>query len=156
MLRVLISKNIPLTSVDDWTRNICLPKSLEKLRKGFFRSRYAKTNGAHFRCFASECITAVMMLGLFLDVVVAPLDLGLEVHVQCFTLLRIMILVLQDGNTSSLPCFEQSARTHHTLFNQVYWNLSKNKLHGIMHIVDAWKNGRNSSLASGPSGVTGL
>jgi hypothetical protein len=150
MLRVLISKNIPLTSVDDWTRNICLPKSLEKLRKGFFRSRYAKRDGAHFRCFASECITAVMMLGLFLDVVVAPLDLGLEVHLQCFTLLRIMITLLQDGNFSSLPCFEQAARTHHTLFNHVYWNLSKNKLHGIMHIVDAWKRWEKLLSCFGP------
>ena len=91
-----------------------------------------------------------MMLGLFLDVVVAPLDLGLEVHLQCFTLLRIMITLLQDGNFSSLPCFEQAARTHHTLFNQIYWNLSKNKLHGIMHIVDAWKRWQKLLSCFGP------
>ena len=110
-----------------------------------------KKNGAHFRCFASECITAVMMLGLFLDVVVAPLNLGLEVHLQRFTLLRIIILLLQDGNASSLPCFEQSPRTHHTLFNHVYWNLSKNKLHGVMHIVDAWKRWRKLLSCFGPA-----
>ena len=80
-----------------------------------------------------------MLLGLFLDVVIAPLQIpSLVDHLDCFKLLVCIVSILQEGNRARIPELRRALHTHHILFARLYPQCVKTKLHFGMHIVDCW------------------
>ena len=72
MVLTLEGHGIDRNNVDEWFANVKVPTGFTKLRHHFFRDRIVNKTDAHIRGFASEMLSCVVLMGLFLDVVVAP------------------------------------------------------------------------------------
>ena len=92
-LRELVNAGIPLKQLDEFCTHILVPSTRSNLTSGFFRGRIVDKNGAHMRAFASEMITAVQSLGIFIDVVSKPAS-AIPAHVACFDRLREIVGLL--------------------------------------------------------------
>ena len=57
--------DISAEDIDLWCRDVHLPLSMTRLSKTFFRDRIVQRAGAHMRAFASEVLTAFVLLGFF-------------------------------------------------------------------------------------------
>ena len=105
-----------------------------------FQDRVVNKAGAHIRAFANEMLSAIVLLGLFLDVVVAPMkNTALEDHLACFTLLVCMVAILQKGDIKNIWILRTAMHSHHILFSMLYPECVKTKLHIGQHIADCWE-----------------
>ena len=126
--------------IDKWCSSVKMPQGFTKLKKTFFADRVVKAKDAHIRAFAAEVLSAISLLGLFLDVVVAPMKLaGLDDHLACFTLLVCLVAILQKGDLKDIPNFRVGVHSHHTLFISLYPDCFKTKGHAFQHVADAWE-----------------
>jgi hypothetical protein len=83
-------------------------------------------------------LTAVMLFGFFVDFVVRDMAVeALQPFIDCFDLLRIMLVIFQRGNSNDLPTLRGAMHPHHELYMQLYHPIAK--LHGQIHIVDYWE-----------------
>jgi hypothetical protein len=90
--------------------------------------------------FASEMMSAIPIVGLFLDVVLKPTGKLVD-HVHCFDKLRMIIAhiargdrAVQDSDTIMVLLQE-----HHILYHRLYPDCVKPKLHYLKHAVECIK-----------------
>ena len=126
-------------AIDEWVASITLPKGYTKLKKTFFVDRIVKKPTGHIRAFAAEMLTAIVVLDMFLEIVVAPMNIAaLTDHISCFTLLACLTAILQKGDIAQVPDFRTAVRSHHILFLQLYEDVFKTKGHALHHVADDW------------------
>ena len=120
---------ITLDDIDEWKNGVVLPKGVTKLKPNFFRDRIVEAPGRHIRAFASEVLTCVMLLGVFVDIVLVnehdPDNMGLappalQPYLDCFALLRILLNIFERGDINYLNTCRQTMHTHHILFARLY------------------------------------
>ena len=107
-----------------------------KLCRDFFATRIVRKNESHIKAFASECIDAVVVLSLFIDLVVEPAGTIPE-HVRCFRLLEdiVKILFKPDDIMLNVDTLEETMRNHQERYNGLgYKQIPTN--HYTRHIVD--------------------
>ena len=133
--------NLDITDVDLWISAVTLPRGMCKLpSKTFFADRVQPYRNRNIKVFAAECLTAVMLMGFFIDAIVAPLCIdGLQQVISCFTLLRIILVILQRGDIADLELLRESVQMHHELFLICFPDCVKPKLHQVSHIYHFWK-----------------
>ena len=133
----LMSLGLLLPDLDAWMQGVTVPAGMTKLRKKYFQERIVERADAHIRAFASEMLSAITFLGLFVDVMVKP-DAAEELapYLACFDLLRVMMAILQSGNLRDAPTLQAAMQAHHELYIQLYHRIPK--LHSQPHIVDFW------------------
>ena len=125
--------------IDEWVAAITLPKGYTKLRKTFFVDRIVTKPTGHIRAFAAEMLTAIVVLDMFLDIIVAPMNIAaLTDHISCFTLLACLTAILQKGDIAQVPDFRIAVRSHHIMFLQLYEDVFKTKGHALHHVADDW------------------
>ena len=137
LVLLLVSHGLELLLLDAWVEKVRMPKGLTRLPKNYFKQRIVHTEGRHIRAFASEVLSAVTLLGFFLDVVVkgdASPDLSLSL--QCFDLLRIILAILQRGDPKNIPTLQTAMQAHHELYLKLYHPIPK--IHMQVHVVDFW------------------
>ena len=83
-------------------------------------------------------LTAIMLMGLFLDIVIVPLGI-LGEHVDCLKMLVAIISLLQVGDISRTSELRTAIHTYHVLFFRLYPQCAKTKLHALQHVVDSWE-----------------
>ena len=89
-----------------------------------------------------------MLLGFFIDAVISPLLLlanvtpamaSLQPHIDCFALLRVILVMLQRGINDEIDDCLEAMQTHHRLFFRLYFSCMKAKIHLQVHVVDMWR-----------------
>lgn len=146
-LLALKASGIALASVDEFCNTVCVPSGWSKLTKSFFKDRVVENLDAHMKAFASEMLSAIVVLGIFVDAVVRPTG-KLADHVACFDCLRTLVLILKrgDGACPLVAELQRQLRLHHDLFVVLYPACVKPKLHYLKHCVDCiGRFGRNLS-----------
>ena len=113
--------NFSATDIDTWVSAVQRPKGMTPIRRSFFATRIVRRVGAHDRAFASEVLTAVVMLGFSLDVMVRPLAEAdaanyeeLLERLACFDLLRVILTILTRGDIKDWETFRDALYTHTT------------------------------------------
>ena len=140
LLLVLEDTNIPRTAVDEWCTSVVKPAGFTKLKKTFFQDRVVTKRSAHIRAFASEMLSAITLMDMFLEFVVAPLQIpALETHIACFTLLVCIIAILQKADINDIGDLRTAIHSHHVLFMELYPACAKTKLHAGQHVADSWE-----------------
>ena len=135
VLRRVVTVGIPLEKVDVFSKFVKFPG-----RTGFsahFADRVADGDGHHIRAFASEMICMVIIVGLFLDSVIAPTgELGPEI--KCFRLLGRIIYQLRLGDEvrGRLVLLRSLIVAHHKLAVSLYPECVRPKLHYMLHLCD--------------------
>ena len=128
---------VSLASIDEFCSNVSMPASRAKLSRTFFQDRVVPRPDSHIKAFASEMLTVVQVLGIFLDAVVRPAGV-LQNHIVCFDLLReiAMTLVRGDDVAKTISRLRQAVKSHHELFAELYPDHIRPKLHYLKHVVD--------------------
>ena len=83
MLRIIDNTDVILQDLDTFAKNIACPRSWGKLAPTFFQDRIVHEVSAHMRAFASEVLLAVDILGLLVEMVLAPTG-KLSAEIECF------------------------------------------------------------------------
>jgi hypothetical protein len=136
----LVTHGVALESIDEWIQAAQRPSTLAKLPKTFFQERVVRKRKAHIKGFAAECLSAIVMLGFFLQVVVAPMGIvQLQDNLDCFALLVCMVKLFQQADYTTIDSLRACLQTHHTLFRKCYPLCLKPKVHAAQHILDSWK-----------------
>ena len=130
-LLALDRHGITCDEVDAFVRD-CKGVQLPKI---FFAERVVRKDSAHIKAFASECIDAVRVLGLFTELVVVPSGRMVE-DAECLRLMVEIVKLL--SKTDDVPCnvdlLEDLLARHQVLYNGLYHTVPKN--HFTRHIVD--------------------
>ena len=136
----LCSCNIDIGDIDNWIEQVRLPRGYCKLKKKFFATRIRKSRKAHIKAYASEVLTATMLLHFFVQVVVKPEAIeAMMMHLACFDLLQALISTLQmEGGREAADRLAELCRLHHELFNVLYPLCRKPKGHAAAHIAAFW------------------
>ena len=131
---------VAIADLDAFCKNVSVPSSCSKLRHTFFEDRVVLGSGSHIKAFASEMMSAIPIVGLFLDVVLKPTGKLVD-HVHCFDKLRMIIAhiargdrAVQDSDTIMVLLQE-----HHILYHRLYPDCVKPKLHYLKHAVECIK-----------------
>ena len=140
MVMKLVSDGLDLSDLDAMSRQIKLPKGMTRLKPRFFQERVS-TSGrlrSHLRAFASETLTAVMVLGFIIDLTIREnASDELQRYILCFDLLRIILCILQRGDINELATFKDAMQTHHNEYMMLYHRIPK--LHAAHHVVHMWR-----------------
>ena len=68
------------------TSGVKLPLGVTKISKRFWSDRIVDRPMSHIKAFASEMLTAIVLLGFFVDLVVKPRDIAaLREQLDCLT-----------------------------------------------------------------------
>ena len=126
-----------LESLDKFSQTVTMPKTQPPLSKRFFRDRYVPGGCRHIKAFASETMTCVEVLGIYLDQVLG--DSGaLAAEHTCFKLLRRLTWLFKLGDALGkdrhLQDLEETfAKYHDMAVNQFH---TTQKIHYARHIED--------------------
>ena len=135
-----ICNAIPGFSLDDldaFAKTVTLPKATTKLSKHFFRYAMVDKDNAHMRCFASEVLTTVVVLGIFIAMVVRPMGILIK-ECEAFDEMAIVLACFQRKATADCQRAFEATRRHHVLFIELYWECAKPKLHYCMECILSW------------------
>jgi hypothetical protein len=140
LVLVLGDHGITRDDIDEWCNSVKLPLGHTRLKKHFFRDRVVDNRNRCIRAFASEVITAMTLLKLFLDIVVAPLkNPDLQPYIDCHNLLWNIIGILKTGDKRAIPQLRIAVHSHHILFARLYPQCMKTKIHAAAHVADYWE-----------------
>ena len=64
--------DISAGDIDEWIFSVNAPRGMKTLPRRFFATRIVPRRNAHIRAFAAETLSAITLLGFFVDVVVQP------------------------------------------------------------------------------------
>ena len=103
----------------------------------FFRDRVVNKDQAHMRAFASEVISVISALGIFVDVVVKPSGV-VAANVVCFDRLREIVGLLTSGDQAvkNVDVLKRTLLAHHDCYAMLYPQCMKPKIHYLKHAVD--------------------
>ena len=98
--------------------------------------RLRKKPNKHIKMFANECMTWILIVGVWAEVRLLP-DGLLEAEVHCFFLLvRILYLLSKESKTfERLELLEALLLQHHREFFALYPEACKIKAHWVLHIA---------------------
>lgn len=140
-VRAIIAHNtdgvsFTLKQLDEFSASVRMPRRHHSLTKDFFARRVVNGDSHHIKAFASEVLTAVMILGLFIDAVLKPIGI-LTRHVQCFDCLRVIVDLFCSGDAAleKLNLLQAQIGEHHKLFLSLYPTCAKPKLHYLWHVL---------------------
>ena len=136
--------NLSLADIDTWVVSVRKPKGLTPISKKFFQTRIVQRAGAHVRAFGAEVLSAVVLLGFFIDAVVRDLvdtdPVGyaeLQDRICGFDLLRVILTILQRGKLEDVQTYRDALSAHNPIYAKYYHLIPK--LHGSVHIADLWE-----------------
>jgi len=137
LLLVFRGGGLPLKDVDQFARQVSVPRTWQRLRNTFYEDRTVEGDDAHMKAFASEMLTAIAILGIFIDAVVRPMGAFSE-HIKCFDDLRSIVFSLKSGDAvfKVLPELRRRLASHHVRFLALYEECAKPKLHYLKHCID--------------------
>ena len=138
ILVVLNALGMDISELDDFASKVTLPKSYARLPKKFFKDRIVKGTDHHIRCFASELLVAVDVMGLFLQLVLKPVGI-LKEHVACFDAMQTLFAIFKRSRSEDIPTAHELTRKHHVMYSKLYGDCLKPKLHYCKHVVDCWQ-----------------
>ena len=139
LLRELVRQGISIDELDEWCSNVKNPDSY--VDKQFFHFRFRDEEGEHFRGFANDCIMAVTLLGIFIDVVVKGTRRAVAIarRLHCFDLLRSMVSMLQSKSALVKDTLHAATQEHHIAFLALYIQSAKQKFHYTSHLGDGFR-----------------
>ena len=94
-----------LSQLDGFQREVRVPKRHTKLTKTFFQDRTQLAEGTHTKAFASEILSAISIMRLFIQAVIAPMAAvmgALRDHVAGFLYMSEILQILQTGDAAVL------------------------------------------------------
>ena len=136
----LVEEGISLSEVDNFMESVVTPDGFQKLPKGFFSARTPLKKGDHIKSFASETMTAIRHMCLFVDMVVLPSkNPALRQAALSMKALGKMCDIFAAGDSAINHLHELyvTGKVHHQHFLDAYGpDLAKPKLHLIYHCID--------------------
>jgi hypothetical protein len=137
LLALLKSNGISLQDIDRFAQQVVMPKTWQKLPSTFFQDRFVPDAGSHMKAFASEMVTVIAILGMFIDSVIRPTRILMD-HIACFDDLRSIVqcLRLADDVVQLVPQVKLLLKKHHEAYLALYPECAKPKLHYLKHAVD--------------------
>ena len=137
LLLALVGAGVTLQQADQFCSTVSTPKSLSQLTKTFFQDRVVHSSSAHMKAFASEMLTVITKLGIFVDVVVRPTGV-LPMNIACFDHLRAIVGILCRGDKAcrDVALLKAKLFAHHEAYLALYSECLKPKLHYVKHTVD--------------------
>ena len=120
--------------LDNFREVISFPKREPKKRFSF-KERYVTKPNKHVKMFAGEVLQAVVVLGVFCELVLKP-DRKLPAEVECFELLVRILYILRAGPLAvrKVLLLNQLVHQHHDRFVALYPGSAKIKVHLLLHI----------------------
>ena len=137
ILRIIDNTDVTLQDLDTFAKNIACPRSWGKLTPTFFQDRVVHKLSAHLRAFASEVLLAVDILGLFVEMVLAPAG-KLSAEIECFKHLQQLLYHIKLGTYEHARPALDACRKHHQGFLALYAVCATPKLHYTWHAILAW------------------
>jgi hypothetical protein len=137
LLRIIDNTDVTLQDLDTFAKNIACPRSWGKLTPTFFQDRVVHKLSAHLRAFASEVLLAVDILGLFVEMVLAPAG-KLSAEIECFKHLQQLLYHIKLGTYEHARPALDACRKHHQGFLALYAVCATPKLHYTWHAILAW------------------
>lgn len=133
---------VPLDRVQEFANLMVFPKGDAFSAKLCLADRIRKGAKKHIRAFAAEVLGWVVVVGLFCELILAPLGV-LQAEVECFRLLGRIIYLLRLGNgcVAKLSLLKTLLREHHVRFMALYPAAATPKLHFLRHIptcIERW------------------
>ena len=139
LVNLICGHGITKHDIDAWCSQVTAPRNSKRLGRRFFADRVVMAPGKHLKGFAAEALSAIVVLGLFIDIVVAPQNIpGLQRALDCFALLRVILAIFQRGCLGNIPTLQGAMRTHHELFASLYPMSVKRKMHQQKHLPEFW------------------
>ena len=132
--RFLVFLNMSVAALDKFA-NIEV-KGIERCRKDFFKTRLVDADDAHFRGFATDCLKAISIMAILVDMIL-PAGVLTE-EVACFLHLRLIITILRNANPAHIHRLLEETIAHHRKYIALYPDCVKPKLHACLHVAHSW------------------
>ena len=147
--RQLVDNDIcTLRELDEFQATVVHPKNTPPLKGDFFEERVQLQAGSHLKAFASETLSAIMVLGQYADLVLGGLPLGnvIAPYVDLLTKLRTVVRLLKLGDAvcGRLVEVAHAFRALHKAMVETAPELCKLKPHLMRHILDALERYRKN------------
>ncbi len=120
------------------TRKVRLPSNLQRLSRHWFRDIIVEADEQHARAFASEVLTATVIVGFIVQVVLKPAGLLLR-EIACFEAMQIVFAYFKRTLRTDIPAARRATLLHNSLFSELYPECQKPKLHYCIHVIDSWE-----------------
>ena len=134
-----VKKHYPLQDIDLFASTIVYPKIVRRLPGIFFQTRL-KRKKKHIMASASETLTALEVLRIFIEVVLEPANV-LPSHCRCLKTLERMVGIYQFGDRGLdwNSVLQKDTESHHEMYLQTYGpELMVQKHHLIFHPPENW------------------
>eukprot|EP00959_Pyramimonas_sp_CCMP1952_P358517 7506658-Pyramimonas_sp.AAC.1 len=140
VLRALLeaSAEFTLEVLDEWAKCAKLPRSHQQLPKMFFQERYVKGVNKHIRAFASEVLSATVVLTMFMEEVVEDDDEVLSDHLLILKMQRAIFDALERGDLEDARSTIEAYYEYAKLYARLYPECRKPKLHFTLHALQSW------------------
>ena len=149
--QIVLADVASLSELDEFASTIKCPKEQPPLKKTFFQDRINMNAGAHIKAFASETIMAVLVLGVYADVVLTPAGL-FESHVALLaTMWKVLdLLRLGDAVVARVDELGAELRILHKGMIEVIPECAKTKPHLMRHILGSIRRFKRNFSCFGP------
>ena len=127
-----------LKDLDEFKDRVIMPKAVAKpIAQLSFEDRMVDKPGKHIRGFASEVLSMIVIMGLWVELNLVPTG-ALPEEAKCFLLLGRIVFLLRTGDSvrSKLPLLQQLILEHHELFTKLYPAEAKPKVHFLLHVPE--------------------
>ena len=135
VLNIVNSSSTSLADLDSFAERVNVAGC--KLTSTFFQDRIVVGDDRHMKCFASETLTATVVMGMFVDMVLVPAHL-LVGEVLCFKHLEDMLFHIKAATIDHAQPALEACRKHHEAFLKLYPLCAKPKLHYLWHSLLSW------------------
>ena len=136
LVRVKHVDNRLLGTLEEFKKQVVLPKALAKpMKRIVFADRINTKPHTHIKAFASEVLSMMVVLGLWVELTLLPEGV-LPEETKCLLLLGRILFLLRTGDRvlSKLPLLQQLILQHHDLFVRLYPEEAKPKVHLLLHV----------------------
>ena len=135
VLAIVNSSSTTLADLDSFAQRVKVAGC--KLTSTFFQDRIKVGETEHMKCFASETLTATVVIVFFVDMVLVPAHL-LVAAVLCFKHLEEMLFHIRAATIDHAQPALEACRKHHEAFMNLYPQCAKPKLHYLWHSLLSW------------------
>ena len=136
VLRFCATLGMELSDWDTFHRQL---EGIPRQRKDFFRTRIVDDERAHFRGFASDCLVAMSIIGLFILLVIPSTARVMDGEIRCFWHMYTILQILRRGSAADIPRLMWEVAQHHLLYIQFFPLCLKPKLHYLYHVPRCWE-----------------
>ena len=148
VLDVLEQTGLSLVDIDEFQVGVRLPEG--PLTKTFFRDRVVEKRGAHLKCFASETISAVVVLCfMFASVFEDPAAMTQQRRLCTLARASLKILLAGDGAVRLADRLDSVLEELQVLLLTLYPWCDVPKIHFMRHIKDGLQTFRKNFACGG-------